>query len=138
MATNVGTKVKIVPVEAYNSVGIVERYHSPVRRAYQIITSEVLSINKDVVLQIAFKAVNDSIGPDGLVPTLLVYRAYPRISELNSPAPKISQRAAAIKKAIAELAKLRAKRQVIDVLYTRNGPNTDNLYTLAINSRVLV
>ena len=98
--------MKIVPVEAYNSVGIVERYHSPVRRVYQIITSKVPSINKDVVLQIAFRAVNDSIGLDGLVPTLLVYRAYPRISELDSPAPKISQRAAAIKKAIVELAKL--------------------------------
>ena len=89
MAANVGTKVKIVLVEAYNSVGIVERYHSPVRRVYQIITSEVLSINKDVVLQIAFKAVNDSIGPDGLVPTLLVYKAYPRISKLDSLIPKI-------------------------------------------------
>jgi len=69
--------VKIVFVEAYNSVGIVERYYSLIRRVYQIITNEVLSINKDVVLQIAFKAVNDSIGLDGLVPTLLVYRAYP-------------------------------------------------------------
>ena len=138
MAANVGTKVKIVPVEAHNSVGIVERYHGPVRRAYQIITSEVPGINKDVALQMAFKAVNDSIGPDGFVPTLLVYGAYPRMSELDSPAPKISQRAAAIKKAMAELAKLRAKRQVADALHTRNGPNTDNLHTLAINSRVLV
>jgi len=90
MAVNVGTKVKIVPVEAYNSVGIVERYYSPVYRVYQIITSKVPSINKDVVLQIAFKAVNDSIGLDGLIPILLVYRAYPRISKLNSPVPKIS------------------------------------------------
>ena len=89
MAVNVGTKVKIVPVEAYNSVGIVERYHSSVRRVYQIITSEVPSINKDVALQIAFKAVNDTIGPDGLVPTLLVYRAYLQISELDLLVPKI-------------------------------------------------
>ena len=138
IAVNVGTKVKIVLVEAHNSVSIVERYHGPVRRAYQIITSEVPGINKDVALQMAFKAVNDSIGPDGLVPTLLVYGAYPRMSELDSPAPKILQRAAVIKKAMVELAKLRAKRQVVDVLYTCNGPNTDNLYTLAINSRVLV
>ena len=89
-------------------------------------------------MQIAFKAVNDTIGPDGLVPTLLVYRAYLRISKLDSPAPKISQRAVVIKKAITELAKLQAKRQVADVLHTRNGPNTDDLYTLAINSCVLV
>jgi hypothetical protein len=33
LAESVGTKVKIVPVEAHNSVGIVKRYHGPVRRA---------------------------------------------------------------------------------------------------------
>ena len=32
LASTVGTKVKIVPVEAHNSVGIMERYHGPVRR----------------------------------------------------------------------------------------------------------
>jgi hypothetical protein len=65
--------VKIVPVEAHNSVGIVERYHGPVRRAYQIITAEVRDIGKDMALQMAFKAINDSAGPDGLIPALLVY-----------------------------------------------------------------
>lgn len=29
--------------------------------------------------QMAFKAVNDTAGPDGLVPTLFVFGAYPRI-----------------------------------------------------------
>jgi hypothetical protein len=33
-------------------------------------------VNKDVALQIAFKALNNTAGPDGLVPTLLVFRAY--------------------------------------------------------------
>jgi hypothetical protein len=34
-------------------------------------------INKDMVLQIAFKAINNTTGPDRLVPTLLVFGAYP-------------------------------------------------------------
>jgi hypothetical protein len=42
------------------------------------------------------KAVNNTVGPDGLVPTLLVYRAYPRISNLDPPAPSITDRAAII------------------------------------------
>ena len=50
----------------------------------------------------AVKAVNDTTGPDGLVPTLLVYRAYPRISKLDPPAPSITEQAAAIQKAIAK------------------------------------
>ncbi len=31
------------------------------------------------MLQMAFKVVNDTAGPDGLVATLLVFGAYPRI-----------------------------------------------------------
>jgi hypothetical protein len=33
----------------------------------------------------AFKAINDSAGPDGLVLTLLVFRAYLRIIESDAP-----------------------------------------------------
>jgi hypothetical protein len=72
-----GTTIKSVPVKAYNLISIVERYYSPLQRIYYIITSKILGINKDIVLQMAFKAINDSIEPDGLIPTLLVFRAYP-------------------------------------------------------------
>ena len=57
----------------------------------------------------AVKAVNNTAGPDGLVPTLLVYGAYPRISNLDPPTPSITERAAAIQKAITEIVKLWAK-----------------------------
>jgi hypothetical protein len=54
----------------------------------------------------AIKAVNDTTSPNRLVPTLLVYRAYPRISNLDPLAPSITNRAAVIQKAIAEIVKL--------------------------------
>ena len=44
----------------------------------------------------AVKAVNNTAGPDGLVPTLLVYGAYPRISNLDSPALFIIEQVAII------------------------------------------
>jgi len=44
----------------------------------------------------AVKAINNTAGPDGLVPTLLVYRAYLRISNLDPPTPSITERAAII------------------------------------------
>jgi hypothetical protein len=44
----------------------------------------------------AIKAVNNTTGPDGLIPTLLVYGAYLRISNLNPPAPFITDRAAVL------------------------------------------
>ena len=57
----------------------------------------------------AVKAINNTAGPNGLVPTLLVYGAYLRISNLGPPAPSITERVAAIRKAIAEIVKLQAK-----------------------------
>ena len=44
----------------------------------------------------AVNAINNTAGLDGLVPTLLVYGVYPRISKLDSPAPSITERAAVI------------------------------------------
>jgi hypothetical protein len=38
----------------------------------------------------AIKAINNTTGPNGLVPTLLVYRAYLSISKLDPPAPSIT------------------------------------------------
>jgi hypothetical protein len=105
-----GTNTKRVPVEAHNSISIVERYHSPIRHAYQIITTEIPDIDRDMALQMAFKAINDTAGPNGLVPTLLVFGVYPRMVELDAPSPSVTQRSNAIKKAMAEIQKLRAER----------------------------
>ena len=57
----------------------------------------------------AVKAVNNTASLDGLVPTLLVYGAYPRISKLDPPALSVTDQVAIIWKAIAKIVKLRAK-----------------------------
>jgi hypothetical protein len=57
----------------------------------------------------AVKAINNTAGPNGLVPTLLVYGAYLRISNLDPPALSITEQAAIIRKAMAKIVKLRAK-----------------------------
>ena len=45
--------------------------------------AEIPDINKEIVLQIVFKAINDSIRPDSLVPILLVYSTLSQITESN-------------------------------------------------------
>jgi hypothetical protein len=57
----------------------------------------------------AFKAINNSTGPNSLIPTLLVFRAYPYIVESNVFNSIVAQQAVALKKAIEEVKKLRAK-----------------------------
>jgi len=64
---------------------------APIRRAFLIITSKVPGLDKDMALQMAFKAINDSTGPDSLVPILLVYGALPRTTEYDAPSPTIPQ-----------------------------------------------
>ena len=44
----------------------------------------------------AVKAVNNTTGPNRLVPTLLVYGAYLRISKLDPPAPPVIEQATVI------------------------------------------
>lgn len=135
-AKSLAIEVKEVPVEAHNSVGKVERYHAPLRRAYDIIKTEV---EDDVLaLQMAVKAVNDSAGPDGIVPTLLVFGAYPRMSIEDNPTPGIMRRAETIRTAMREVRRLHAERSVTDALAARNGPDITATLSLPINSKVRV
>ena len=73
-----------------------------------------------------------------MVLTLLVFGAYPRISNLDPPVPLVIERATVIRKVIVKVAKLRAKRVVNDTLYHRNGPDTTPVHDLPLNSEVLV
>ena len=137
-AANIGIIVKNALVEAHYSIGIVERYHGPLQRAYSIITIEIPSIKPDLALQMSFKAINDSVGPNGLVPTLLVFGAYSRMTEQDAPSPSITQHAVAMRKAIDEVRRFTASRRINDGLNTRNGPSTASVHDLPINSPVLV
>ena len=57
----------------------------------------------------AFKVINNSIGFNSLIPTLLVFRAYLYIIKSNTPNPTVVKRVAALKKAIEEVKKLKIK-----------------------------
>jgi hypothetical protein len=131
-------QVHEVPVEAHNSVGKVERYHAPLRRAYRILKAELNGVNDETILQMAVKAVNDSAGPDGLVPTLLVFGAYPRMADESPASTSVQARGEAVRKAMREVQKIHAERQVADALATRNGPNPLPTLKLPLQSKVRV
>src|SRR6266700_3588196 len=76
-AATIGVTTKSVLVKLYNSIGMVERYYGLLQQAYQIITTEIPKISKEMALRMAFKAINNIASLEGLVPTLLVFGAYP-------------------------------------------------------------
>ena len=69
-------KVKEVFVKVYNSVKKVKQYYILLRRVYKIISLKLKGASEELTLQIAVKAVNNSISLNRLVPILLVFGAY--------------------------------------------------------------
>jgi hypothetical protein len=105
----IAIKIEEIPVKAHHSIGKIEKYHAPVKRAFKIITANFgNTITSEHVLQMAVKAVNDTAGPNGLVPILLVFGTFPRISHESPPLPSITARGEAMRKAMAEVHKLKA------------------------------
>jgi hypothetical protein len=127
-----------VLIEAYYSIRKVERYYRLFRRAFEIIIKEQPKLSEDMRLQIAIKAINDITGPNELILTLLVFGAYLRLIELDLPNPSVEERAIVVKKAIVEVKKLYASRQVRAALTTRNGPGIIYIYDLRINNNIIV
>ena len=70
-------KVKEVPIKVYNSIRKVERYYIPLHYIYKIISSELKGVSKELTLQMAVKAINNSTSLNRLIPILLVFGAYP-------------------------------------------------------------
>jgi hypothetical protein len=79
-------------------------------------------------LQIVIKTVNDSAGPDGIIPTLLVFRAYLRITNNSLLSPTTIKKTKTIRKASNEVRKFYAKRHIDNTLRIRNGPDIIEIF----------
>jgi hypothetical protein len=100
------------PVESPATMSHVERYHAPLRAAYEKVSADLHgSITDEEALEIAVKCVNDVIGPEGLCPTLLVYGSLPSPAR-TKPAASQLQRARAMDEARTEVSKEHARRRV--------------------------
>ena len=111
-AAMVAIKCNTAPVESHGTVGMVERYRAPLRRAWNVIEMDIPARNeteRSANLQAAVKAVNDSAGPNGLVSTLLVFGAMPRLRLSHDAATEtITRSAAAVRRAMNELNRLKS------------------------------
>lgn len=95
----------------------VEGYHEPLRRAYRIVRKEETPMNPDSGLQAVMTAVNCSVGPDGLVSTVLVHGALPLLRlPTDAPAASTFDRARTAGKAKKSLSRYFTQRQVHDAL----------------------
>lgn len=68
-----------VPIGHPQGLGLRERYHSVILRLYSGAKAYHPSITDEYALGVALKALNETMGIDGITPTLLVYVVRPNL-----------------------------------------------------------
>ena len=94
-----GIHIQLSGVQSHNAIGPGERYHQPLRRIFNRINEDVPTIDPHLALQLAIKAMNDTSGPEGLVPSLLVFGVLPRFPPLSPDLPGHKDRMTAMNSA---------------------------------------
>lgn len=82
-----GIQLRLSGVRAHSLLGIGEKLHDRLRRIYRKILHDYPTVNRRFILKGAIKAMNDTIGENGLVPSRLVFGIFARFPILN---PKLS------------------------------------------------
>lgn len=74
----------------HNSMARGETYHMPLRRVFRILHERHPNIQRAILLQYAVKSQNDTMGPNGLVPYLIIFRTIPSfpMTTIDVPAQK--------------------------------------------------
>jgi hypothetical protein len=90
----------------------------------------------DMVLKCATKALNDTTGENGLVPSLLVFGIVPRFPILSSNLPEQQERMRVLAAAQAEYNTIVAERRIAEILKSRVPGAADRVYK--VGEEVLV
>ena len=82
---------KKLSTESHNSLSLCEGYHSVVCRVYNKIKTELAHLPKQALLSLAVLSINKINGPEGKVPTVLLFVTHPLLTVLDlmtKPTPK--------------------------------------------------
>jgi hypothetical protein len=124
-----GITLRSSGIESLNSIGICERFHHPLRQDYTKLRGEYPTMPVDVVLQCAVHALNSTMGPEGLVPCLLVFGALPRIPHVNPTHPVSTRRRFTLMRtAREEYTRIVAKSRVAAGLNHQPPASADEVY----------
>ena len=118
-------------VQSHHSLGIGERYHKPLRDTYRKLKLDHPSMQRQVLLALAVKAMNDTLGPEGIVPSSLVFGEFPSLRSFVGPAvprPTLAERAEAAQEARQLMAKHLAQVRINRALKHNTPVATDRVF----------
>jgi len=136
LCTQSGVKVRISGAQAHSSLGIGERLHGPLRRIFNKVIKDHPAVPRRVLLNLAVKAMNDTIGENGLVPSRLVFGMIPRFPIISYDIPSQKDRMDALATLQKEMNAIIAERRVLTALNRDIPPAADRVYSLG--EKVLV
>lgn len=119
-----GIDLQLSSIQSHNSIGIGERYHAPLRRIFRVIRSQYPKLDPEIAIRLAVKAANDTLGPDGRVPSRLVYGIDPAFSVVNAQLPAQKERMAALETAKREMAMISNELRIQQALRSKLPPAT--------------
>lgn len=132
----VGIQLKISGVESHNSLGSGEKYHSPLRRIFLKVKDTYPHLDNKIILKLSVKSMNDTMGPHGLVPSLLVFGILPRFPISNTGLPDQRDRMKAMQVARAEMETYVAEERI--KLAIRKNIPASALYNFTAGDLVLI
>lgn len=87
-----GVNLRFTGTESHNSMGQGETYHSMLRRIYNKVSMTYPRLPKELRLAYSVKAMNDTAGPNGLVPSPLLFGVHPRMPDTSMTLPTQQKR----------------------------------------------
>jgi hypothetical protein len=130
-----GITLRMSGVEAHNSLGIGERMNGPLRRIYNKIRMDYPHIPTGNLLKLGVKAMNDTIGENGLVPSLFVFGVIPRYTALNTELMNQKVRMEVIAAAQMGMNSIITKRRIATALAKNIPSAAEHVY--AVGDEVL-
>lgn len=119
-----GITLAISGVDSHNSIGSGESYHRQLLRVFNCVKSEYPNLERDQILRLSLKAVNDTAGINGIAPSALVFGVNPAFPVAPKSCPSQKARFKAMQLARDEMCQIIAERRINDALRRKLPPST--------------
>jgi hypothetical protein len=84
-----GIRIQVSGVESHNSLGLGEKIHDPLRRIFIKVKFDFPTAPPKMILSCATKGLNDTMGENGRMQSLLVFGIIPRFPILSADLPDV-------------------------------------------------
>lgn len=120
-----GINMEFSRIESPNSNGLVEQYYDLLWNIYSCIVQDYPKLYPEIAFRCAIKGINDTMGPEGLVPSYLVFGVIPSFPAFNTNLPEQMDRMDAISFPKREMVQVASRLRVQYALRSKLPSATD-------------